>query len=137
VDRRSFLKKSGLAVSSFTLGAGMCKGASWESKRPNIVFWMSDDQSWLHTSIGGDAAVKTADFDRVAREGILFTNSFTACRSCAAFRASILTGQSFWRLEEGGLLFGRLRKKFSIYTKLLEDAGYVVCQTGKGYASKR
>ncbi|MHC4791213.1 MAG: sulfatase family protein [Planctomycetota bacterium] len=133
MNRRSFLKKSALAVSSFTLAAGMSKAASCESKRPNILFCMSDDQTWLHTSIGGDPVVKTPNFDRVAREGILFTNSFTACPSCSPSRASILTGQNFWRLEEGGLLFGRLKKKFPIYTRLLEDAGYVVGQTGKGY----
>jgi len=133
MDRRSFLKKSALAVSSFTLAARMSKAASSEIKRPNILFCMSDDQTWLHTSIGGDPVVKTPHFDRVAREGILFTNSFTACPSCAPARASILTGQNFWRLEEGGLLFGRLKKKFPIYTKLLADAGYYVGQTGKGY----
>ena len=79
MNRRSFLKKSALAVTSFTLGARMSKAASGESKRPNILFCMSDDQSWLHTSIGGDPVVKTPHFNRVAREGILFTNSFTAC----------------------------------------------------------
>jgi len=74
-----------------------------------------------------------ANFDGIAREGILFTNSFTSCPSCAPCRASILTGQDFWRLEEGGLLFRRLKNKFPIYTRLLEDAGYVVGSTGKGY----
>jgi uncharacterized sulfatase len=133
MNRRSFLKTSALAVSSFTLGARMSRAASGESQRPNILFCMSDDQSWLHTSIGGDPVVKTPHFDRVAREGVLFTNSFTACPSCAPSRASILTGQDFWRLEEGGLLFGRLNKKLQIYTKLLEDAGYDVGRTGKGY----
>lgn len=139
MDRRSFLKKSALGIMSLTTETRMSKAASNKiksqdiQKRPNILFCMSDDQTWLHTSIGGDPVVKTPHFDRVAREGILFTNSFTACPSCAPSRASILTGQNFWRLEEGGLLFGRLKKKFPIYTKLLEDAGYVVGQTGKGY----
>ncbi len=133
MDRRSFLKKSALAVTSFSLGATMCKGASGERKRPNILFCISDDQTWLHTSISGDPVVKTPNFDRVGREGILFTNSFTSSPSCAPSRASILTGQNFWQLEEGGLLFGRLKKKFPIYTRLLEGAGYVIGQTGKGY----
>ena len=133
MDRRDFLKKSALAVSSFSLVSEISEAVSGESKRPNILFCMSDDQTWLHTSIGGDPVIKTPHFDRVAREGILFSNSFTACPSCAPSRASILTGQDFWRLEEGGLLFGRLKKKFPIYTKLLADAGYVVGQTGKGY----
>ena len=58
MNRRSFLKKSALAVTSFTLGSRMSKAASGESKRPNILFCMSDDQSWLHTSIGGDPVIK-------------------------------------------------------------------------------
>jgi N-sulfoglucosamine sulfohydrolase len=139
MDRRSFLKKSALAVSSFGYAAKISEASSNKikspdiPKRPNILFCMSDDQTWLHTSIAGDPVIKTPHFDRIAREGILFTNSFTACPSCSPSRASILTGQDFWRLEEGGLLFGRLKNKFPIYTRLLEDAGYVVGQTGKGY----
>jgi len=139
MGRRDFLKKSALAVSAFAFGAKESEASSNRikspnvAKRPNILFCMSDDQTWLHTSIAGDPVVKTPHFDRVAREGILFTNSFTSCPSCAPSRASILTGQNPWRLEEGGLLFGRLKKKFLIYTKLLEDAGYIVGQTGKGY----
>jgi N-sulfoglucosamine sulfohydrolase len=133
MNRRSFLKKSALAVTSFTIGSKMSEAAPSENKRPNILFCMSDDQTWLHTSIGGDPVVKTPHFDRIACEGILFTNAFTSCPSCAPCRASILTGQDFWRLEEGGLLFGRLKNKFPIYTRLMEDAGYVVGSTGKGY----
>lgn len=104
-----------------------------EAKRPNILFCISDDQSWLHTSIGGDNIVKTPHFDRVAKEGLLFRNAFTSCPSCAPSRAAILTGQDFWRLEEGGLLMGRLKTKFKIYTRLLLDSGYQVGFTGKGY----
>jgi uncharacterized sulfatase len=103
-------------------------------QRPNILFVISDDQSWVHTSIAGDPVVKTPNFDRIATEGLLFNNSYTACPSCAPSRAAVLTGQNFWRLEEGGLLFGCLRNKFKLYTKILEESGYTVGKTGKGYA---
>ena len=113
---------------------GCPRAAKPESaSRPNILFCISDDQSWMHTSIGGDPAIATPHFDRVAREGLLLSNAFTSCPSCAPSRASVLTGQDFWRLEEGGLLFGRLAKKFPIYTDLLRRAGYQVGMTGKGY----
>jgi uncharacterized sulfatase len=102
-------------------------------KRPNILFCISDDQSWVHTSINGDPVVKTPNFDRIAREGLIFTNSYTNAPSCAPSRAAILTGQNFWQLEEGGLLFGRLKKKYPIFTNLLEKAGYEIAKTGKGY----
>lgn len=104
-----------------------------EPDPPNILFCISDDQSWIHTSAAGDPVVKTPNFDRIASEGILFTNSFTSAPSCSPSRASILTGRNFWELEEGGLLFGRLKTKFKIFTRLLEEAGYVTGKTGKGY----
>jgi uncharacterized sulfatase len=102
-------------------------------KRPNILFCISDDQSWIHTSKAGDPAVKTPNFDRIAKEGLLFTNSYSNAPSCSPSRAAILTGRNFWELKEGGLLFGRLKKKFQIFTKLLEESGYEIAKTGKGY----
>jgi uncharacterized sulfatase len=100
---------------------------------PNILFCISDDQSWPHTSINGDPVVKTPNFDRIAKKGLLFNHSYTNAPSCSPARAAILTGQNFWQLEEGGLLFGRLKNKFPIFTKLLEKAGYEIARTGKGY----
>ncbi|MDP6047407.1 MAG: sulfatase [Phycisphaerae bacterium] len=133
MNRREFLSKTALGAAFLVAGVRRGGAADKSAGRPNILFCISDDQSWKHTSIGGDPVVKTPHFDRVAREGVLFANSFTGCPSCAPSRASILTGQNFWRLEEGGLLFGRLNKKFPIYTQLLADAGYIVGATGKGY----
>ncbi|MCK4990946.1 MAG: sulfatase-like hydrolase/transferase, partial [Bacteroidales bacterium] len=63
---------------------------------PNILFCISDDQSWLHTSIGGCKAVQTPGFDRVASDGILFSQAFCAAPACGPSRASILTGQYIW-----------------------------------------
>ena len=72
--------------------------------RPNILFAISDDQSWLHTGAMGDPNVETPAFDRVASEGVLFTHAFAAAPSCTPSRGAILTGQSIWRIEEAGLL---------------------------------
>ncbi|MDX9883283.1 MAG: hypothetical protein RBS73_14575, partial [Prolixibacteraceae bacterium] len=41
--------------------------------RPNILFAISDDQSFAHTSFSGSRFVNTPGFDRVAREGVYFT----------------------------------------------------------------
>ncbi|MFT5496404.1 MAG: N-sulfoglucosamine sulfohydrolase, partial [Kiritimatiellia bacterium] len=45
--------------------------------RPNILFCISDDQSFPHASAYGTTWVKTPAFDRVAREGVLFTRAYT------------------------------------------------------------
>lgn len=103
-------------------------------QRPNILFCISDDQSWEHTGIAGDPIVKTPHFDRVAREGVYFPFAFCSSPSCTPSRAAILTGQDFWRLEAGANLMGHLPSKFPVYPDLLEQAGYYVGYSGKGWA---
>jgi uncharacterized sulfatase len=102
--------------------------------RPNILLAISDDQSYPHTSILGDPVVKTPAFDRVAREGILFTHSYAACPSCTASRSAILTGRQIWQIGEAGVLFGTLPAEYPLFTHLLEDAGYHVGFVGKPWA---
>jgi len=102
--------------------------------RPNILFCISDDQSWLHTSITGCKTVNTPSFDRIASEGVLFTHAFCAAPSCTPSRSAILTGQEMWRLQEGSLLRGALPTKFKVFTALLETEGYQVGYTHKGWA---
>ena len=45
-------------------------------RRPNILFCISDDQSYSHTGANGEPQLKTPAFDRIAREGIRFTHAF-------------------------------------------------------------
>ena len=120
--RRDFLKGAGLAVGSVVLAG--CTGRSAflgraEKKKPNILFAIADDWSWPHASIVGDKVVKTPTFDRVAGEGVMFTNAFVSAPSCTPSRGAILTGQRHWRLEDGGNLFGTLPAKFTVYPDLL------------------
>ncbi|MGY8695032.1 MAG: sulfatase-like hydrolase/transferase, partial [Verrucomicrobiia bacterium] len=105
--------------------------------RPNILFCISDDQSYAHAGANGDPVVKTPAFDRVAREGIRFTRAFCDAPTCGPSRSAILTGQSIWRLEEAGNIHSTLPAKFATYTGLLQDAGYKVGYTGKGWSPGR
>lgn len=104
-----------------------------EGGRPNIVFAIADDWSFPHASVYGDPTVRTPSFDRIAREGARFTHAFAAAPSCTPSRAALLTGQAVHRLEEGANLHGFLPKRFAVYPDLLEQAGYVVGFTGKGW----
>jgi len=132
-SRRDFLKALGLgAASLMTPKLASARGAGRE--RPNILFCLADDWSWPHASIAGDKVVKTPTFDRVAREGVLFENAFVSSPSCTPSRGAMLTGQWHWRLEEGGNLWSTLPAKFDVYPDLLEQAGYHVGFTRKGWA---
>ncbi len=106
---------------------------SQAESRPNILFCISDDQSWLHAGAMGDPVVKTPAFDRIAREGILFTHAFCDAPSCGPSRSAILTGQHIWRLEEAGNIHSRLPDKFATYVGLLERAGYAVGSYSKAW----
>jgi N-sulfoglucosamine sulfohydrolase len=101
--------------------------------RPNVLIVIADDWSSPDAGALGNAAVRTPAFDRVAREGVRFTHAFAAAPSCTPSRAAILTGQWPHRLEAGGNLWGTLPAKFAVYPDLLEQAGYVVGLTGKGW----
>lgn len=103
-----------------------------KGRRPNIVFCMADDWSWPHAGILGDPVVKTPHFDTIAREGVLFKNTFVSTPSCTPSRLSILTGQHHWRLREGDSLGGSLREDYQVYTELLQKSGYRIGRFGKG-----
>jgi N-sulfoglucosamine sulfohydrolase len=100
-------------------------------KKPNILFAIADDAS--HMSAYGHTFVNTPHFDRVASEGVLFMNAFTTNPKCAPSRASIVTGMHTWQLEEAGNHHGIFPAKFSVFPDILEEAGYFVGYTGKGW----
>ena len=124
ISRRSLL--AGAALASLA-----CRSGRNAPSRPNILFAFADDQSWPHTGADGDTIVKTPAFDRVAREGVRFTRSWSACPSCTPSRSAVLTGRYPWQVEEGGVLYGTLPPRYPLFTHLLEDAGYHVGYTGK------
>ena len=104
-----------------------------EPERPNILFCLGDDFGWPVAGAYGDKVVRTPNFDRVAREGVLFNHGYCAAPSCTPSRASMLTGQMFYRLEEGGILWSFLPNKYPVYTDMLEKSGYQVGITRKGW----
>lgn len=107
-----------------------------KTERPNILFCISDDQSWVHTSFAGEKAVATPAFDRIATEGLYFKNAFCAAPSCSASRGAIITGQEIWRLGEAAQLFSAVPKDFEkvSFPLLLQKSGYNIGYTLKGWA---
>lgn len=106
------------------------------SEPPNILFIMTDDQSWRHLGCYGDSAVRTPAMDDLAARGARFTNAYCAAPSCSPSRAAILTGQDIFRLEEGGVLTGFIREKFEVFPLMLQQCGYAIGNTGKPYAPR-
>lgn len=105
-----------------------------DETRPNILFCISDDQSWMHASAYGCSWVQTPGFDRVAREGLLFKNAYTPNAKCAPSRACILTARNTWQLEAACNHWCHFPSQFKTYPEALNDQGYHVGWTGKGWA---
>ena len=122
-----------LLLSTMGLAAARATDANSQTRRPNILFAIADDWSHGHAGAYGATWLETPAFDRVAREGVLFNNCFTSNPKCSPCRASILTGRNTWQLEEAVSHFGVFSAKFGVYPDLLEEHGYHVGYTGKGW----
>ena len=137
MDTRTSLSLPSSAVISLAiLGSFGCSDSKVPVKeplRPNILILMSDNHSWNHLGCYGDQVIKTPVIDQLAANGIRFTNAYCSAPSCAPARAAMLAGQDFWRLEEAANLWGTFPARFSVYTGLLEQAGYLVGHEGKGW----
>ncbi len=110
------------------------KAEAQASERPNILFCIADDASYPHMGAYGCGWVKTPGFDRVARQGVLFTNAYTPNAKCAPSRACILTGRNSWQLEEAANHVPFFPAKFKTYAEALAENDYFVGKTAKGWS---
>lgn len=121
-------------LSLAVLGLLTLPGSAANQERPNILFIIFDDWGGsTHAGANGCEWIKTPNFDRVAREGVLFKNAFTSNPKCSPCRASILTGRNVWQLNEAVSHGGYFPAGFETYPDLLEKSGYNVGLTGKGW----
>jgi len=91
--RRDFLKAAGLTLgtTAYPGSLAICRAMTAGSKRPNILWLISEDTSPdLHCY--GNTIVKTPTLDRLAAEGALFTNAFVTGPVCSASRSAFMTG---------------------------------------------
>lgn len=103
-----------------------------EVQRPNILFAISDDQSFGHTGFGGSDWIHTPAFDRIAAEGVYFTNCYAGSPGCAPSRSSIVTGRYHWQNEEAGQHAAGWMDKYVPFVDVLATNGYHTGRTGKG-----
>jgi len=100
-------------------------------RRPNILFAIADDWGFGHAGAYGSKWVKTPALDRVAREGILFTQAYTPCGKCSPSRSAILTGRNPWQLKEAGNHHSIFPPEFKTFLEAMGEFGYNTGATGK------
>ncbi len=127
------MSRSCLLVVGLLITVGAASLPAQAPDRPNILFAFADDWGWPHAGAYGDRVIKTPTFDRLAREGALYQRAFVSSPSCSPSRAAIVTGQWHWRLREAANLHSTIPKEFPVYPDLLEQSGYHVGYTRKGW----
>ncbi len=116
--------------------------ASFDPERPNIVFILTDDQGYWAMGCAGNPEIRTPNLDKIASEGIRFTNFFCTSPVCSPARASLLTGRipsqhgvMDWIRggndpKSGGAEIEYLAGQLA-YTEILAKQGYVCGIAGK------
>ncbi|MFJ2771708.1 sulfatase [Streptomyces sp. NPDC087300] len=106
------------------------------AKRPNILFILGDDLGWADLSSYGSPHIKTPNLDRLAREGVRFTDAYSGSATCSPTRFSLYTGRLPGRTK-GGLAEPIADKSVGLdpthptLASLLRDAGYATALIGK------
>ena len=112
------------------------------AKKPNIVIIWGDDigQSNISAYTKGMMGYKTPNIDRVAKEGMIFTDYY-AEQSCTAGRSAFITGQSVFRtgLSKVGMPGAKegMHEKDPTIAELLKPLGYATGQFGKNHLGDR
>ncbi len=134
-SRMSSLKKTGCAAAVVTASAVIWPQpvvASENREKPNILLILTDDQGFPDVGINGHPVLKTPNMDRIANEGVRFTQ-FQACAECAPTRAGIMTGRNPFRVGVTCTFLGKyyLKEEQRTMADLLGDAGYQTAIIGK------
>lgn len=102
------------------------------AKKPNIVFIMADDLGYGHLGCYGQEKIRTPNIDRLAKEGLRFTQWYAGCTVCAPSRSCLMTGlhtgHTPVRVNGGGY---PIRPEDVTVAEVLKDKGYATGQFGK------
>ena len=107
-----------------------CSNLEVSNERPNILFIMSDDHAYQAISAYDDRLIQTPNIDRIANEGILFTNASVTNSICAPSRAVILTGK---HSHINGKIdnIAKFDDTQMTFPQLFQKAGYQTAMFGK------
>jgi arylsulfatase A len=156
MNRRGFIKSIGFGVAALSLGefeakvVGRRSSAKYVKSKPNILFVLADDFGWSQVGCYGSNFYETPNIDRLASEGMRFTDAYAACPVCSPTRASIMTGKYPARLHltdfiaGGSFPYEKLKQpewqKFlpleeATIAEVLKAAGYATASFGKWHLS--
>ena len=151
MDRKVIIKNVGLGIVG--LMPFMQTEGAVNSKKPNVVFILADDLGWSDTQCYGSKFYETPNIDRLARQGVRFTNAYAACHVSSPTRGSILTGQyparthlTDWLAGRKDFPFQKLRNavsmqhlpygEYNTFPSVMQTNGYKTAIIGKWHVGE-
>lgn len=136
MQRRAFIKQAGLAAAALLI-PGLFRRCSKKQNNPNIIFIMTDDLGYGDVSCyNPNSLIQTPNIDKLAAEGIKFTDAHSPSAVCTPTRYSVLTGRYTWRSRLKKGVFGGynkplIQKDRPTVASFLKENGYSTACIGK------
>lgn len=128
----------GVSSTIFAACSGSTKKATEEAikdRLPNVIIILADDIGYGDLSFNGEKTIHTPNADRLASQGIRFTDAHAVAATSTPSRYSLLTGQYAWRRNDTGVATGDagmvIRPEQTTIADLFRDNGYVTGAVGK------
>ncbi|MBM3775101.1 MAG: hypothetical protein FJW37_08035, partial [Acidobacteria bacterium] len=137
IGRRHFLRLAGVAGTPYLVGASQGK-----LDHPNVVFILTDDLGYGDIGPYGVRDIRTPHLNRLAREGVRFTDSYASGAVCTPTRAAFLTGRYQqragleWAIDPRDDRTGLPASEPSI-ARMLKGSGYATGLFGKWHLGQR
>jgi arylsulfatase A len=128
-------------TSSFVLAMLIAGSAAAEGPQPNVVLFLADDLGYGDLGCYGQPAIKSPHLDAFAKQGVRLTQCYSASAVCSPSRSALLTGRTPHRngvytwIAAGSEV--HLRTSERTLAKLLQEAGYSTCHSGKWHLNGR
>ena len=137
IKRRDFIKDCAITIGTLGLAGCSFERKKGRDSRPNIVFILADDMGYGDIqAYNPESSIPTPHLNRLAGEGIRFTDAHSGSAVCTPTRYGILTGRYSWRTRlESGVLWGYSKtlipKTRMTVASLLKQNGYATACVGK------
>jgi arylsulfatase A-like enzyme len=106
-----------------------------EKKLPNIIFIYTDDLGYGDVGFNGPSEIKTPNLNKLAKNGLRFTNGYASSATCTPSRYALLTGRYPWREKDAKILPGTapliIGTEQTTVPKMLKEKGYHTGIVGK------
>ena len=119
MNRREFLRQSA------GLAAIAAASAAEPSRPPNIVLFLVDDLGWMDLACQGSSFYETPRVDLLAREGMRFTDAYSACPVCSPSRAALMTGKYPGSVGFTGHITAILRHRYKKHGRVIPPDDYM------------